>query len=71
MSPDSPTRRARGFAQAMEEIWDGIALLRYASASLPVEQRHVFVQAVNRLVGVASEVAGLFEPVEVASGAET
>jgi hypothetical protein len=55
-------REAR-FAGAMEEIWDGIALLRFASKELPVGQRHLFLQAVNRLVDIAMEVAGLFEPI--------
>lgn len=58
-------RRERGFQGAMEEIWDGVALLRFAAAELPVDQRHLFLQAVNRLVDIAREVAGLFEPIDV------
>lgn len=50
--------------QAVEDIGDAIALLRFASAELPVVERHLFLQAVSALAVAAQRVEGLLEPVD-------
>lgn len=58
--------RQERICEALEEIWDAVALLRWAAKELPPLQQALFLAAVERLVDVAAEISGLFEPVDAA-----
>lgn len=48
---------------ALEDVGDGIALLRFAAQELPLPQRHLFLQGVRRLEEVCQALVATFEPV--------